>query len=270
MRKTAILMIAFILLAVLVYLVGMGFNWSDIKILSYLQIGEESIKLQTNISEYEMVNSNNLQAKQIEIKKEIEGYELAKNEYKTKLAQREANLALMGTGNISDIDFLLVKIGNYATEHKVNLLFDITKNISDANAEQYILADLNFTAEGIYFEVAQFINKLEKDTRLNFEIRNFKMENGGNSELVTEGIEDGEVSPTVIDPNTGIPYGIEDESEIYNVVKATFKVCGVPIKRSTLLEITSSQENLENPDTATNTNTAVTTTTNTTNTNVVE
>ena len=262
MRKAAILLITLILVAILVYLVVVGFDYFDIKILSYVQLGDESTKLEMNISEYEEINSNSLKEKEIKMQQEIEAYEDAKKEYENKLAEREASLALMGTGNLSDIDFLLVKIGNYATEHKVNLLFDVTKNISDPDAEQYVVTDLNFTAEGIYFEVAQFINKLEKDERLTFEIRDFRMKNGGNSELVKEGIKDGEVDPTVIDPNTGIPYGIETESEIYNVVKATFKVYGIPVKKSTLLELTSSQELLENSENNTNTNTNTSTSTN--------
>ena len=243
MRKALILLITLILIAVLAWFAIEGVNSPNMKILSYTQVGEESAKLELNIDEYEKINLNQLKEKQEQIKQAIQLYGETKEDYKTRLAQREANLAQMGTGNLSDIDFLLVKVGNYATEHKLNLLFELTKNVSDANADQYIVADLNFKVEGIYFEIAQFIDKLEKDEKLSFEIRDFKMINGGTSSLVTEGIKDGEVSPTVIDPETGLPIlqkQGEEEKAIYNIVTATFKVEGIPVKKSTLLELSAS------------------------------
>lgn len=269
MRKGLILLLTVILIVVLVFIAVKGLDEEKIKILSYTQIGDESKKLEMHVNEYEMINLRQVDEKQKELLEKIETYQTTKQDYQTRLAQREANLAQMGTGNISDIDFLLVKVGNYATEHKLNLLFEVTKNISDANANDYILTDLNFKVEGIYFEIAQYIDKLEKDERLSFEIRDFKMENGGTSKLVQEGVDDGEVSPTVIDPQTGMPYMDEEGNQIYNVVTATFKVYGIPIKRNTLLELTTSQDTT-NTTNAINTTNAVNTTNTAKTTNTAE
>lgn len=258
MRKGLILLLTLILIAILAFLAIQGLDKGNMKILSYTQLEDESVKLETYADEFEIMNANELEIKRKEILGKIEQYQETKQDYQTRLAQREANLAQMGTGNLSDIDFLLVKVGNYATEHKLNLLFEITKNISDPNADQYMLTDLNFKVEGIYFEIAQYINKLEKDEKLSFEIRDFKMVNGGTSELVDDGIEDNEVSPVDIDPETGEP--------VYNIVTATFKVYGVPIKKNSLLELSApatSTNTTNTTNTTTQTNTASSTVTNT-------
>ena len=256
MRKGLILLLTVILIVVFVFLAFEGIEGDNITILSYKQVGEESKKLEIYVDDYETMNLNKVKEKQEELISKIEAYKTTKQDYETRLARRESNLAQMGTGNISDIDFLLVKVGNYATEHKINLLFELTKNISDANANEYILTDLNFKVEGIYFEIAQFIDKLEKDERLSFEIRDFKMVNGGTSELVEEGVYDGEVSPTVIDPQTGLPYVNKKGEKIYNVVTATFKVYGIPVKKSTLLELSAPASTTNTINTTNTTNTA--------------
>ena len=99
------------------------------------------------------------------------------------------------------------RIGNYATQHGLDLEFNISKNSSDQGNSEYILSDLSFIATGEYNEIADFISNLEKDERLEFEIRNFAMKN--------EKIKDKNDKETI-------------------VLKATFTVYSVAINKSTL------------------------------------
>jgi len=67
------------------------------------------------------------------------------------------------------VEFLWTKIGNYAKDTNVVLNLEVTNGTASG------LYDLNFTANGKYADVAQFIYDIENDSRLGFKIENFKM-----------------------------------------------------------------------------------------------
>jgi len=137
-------------------------------------------------------------------------------------------------------------VGNFATEYGLDLEFNITKNVSDQNKNEYVLTDLNFTISGSYENIANFINELEDDQRLEFEIRDFNM----SRKKVKEKID-----------------GKDVEREY---LQATFKVYSIAINRATLTQLTPEQQNaLENNKQNTTNTTNTVNTTNTSNTNTV-
>ena len=69
------------------------------------------------------------------------------------------------------IEFLWTKIGNHATSQGVNLKFEIVSSTTGANN----VNDINFTVQGTYIGITNFIYAIENDEELNFRIQNFKL-----------------------------------------------------------------------------------------------
>ena len=68
------------------------------------------------------------------------------------------------------IEYLWNKIGNYAKKEGVALDLDVQKTTID---ETY---NVNFSLEGNYVGVTDFIYDIENDDELNYKVKNFKME----------------------------------------------------------------------------------------------
>ena len=77
-----------------------------------------------------------------------------------------------------DIDYLWTKLGNYARDEKVVIKIELVSGGSSSD-----LYNLNFTANGEYVNITNFIYDIENDSKLGFKIDEFKMtasgENGG-------------------------------------------------------------------------------------------
>lgn len=227
MRKIILITAMIILIVCLGYTVYAGFEIGNLEIPSYKQIEEKSQNLDVLILEYESKNNNDLKQKQAQLTTQISEYQEQKQKYEEILKQKETDLANYDSANCYDVDFLWTRIGNYATQHDLDLEFNVSKNASDQGKTEYILADLSFIAMGEYDKIANFISDLENDERLEFEIRNFNMK--------MEKIKDSNGKET-------------DKS----VLKSTFTVYSVAINKSTLTQLTNNS-NTEN-STSTNTN----------------
>lgn len=251
MRKYLISALTVILIAVLIFIVGFGANISNLKILSYKQMGDNSKKLTLHAKEYKSMNENDVKAKEKELLSKIETYDAKKVEYEQLLAEKRA--ANADIANILDIDFLLVKVGNYASDYGIDLIFDITKNAADGNAKEYILTDLNFEITGEYITIADYVSSLENDVKLDFEIRDFKIWGIG------EGSTSSTKKNTTIDKanqNAQASSGATAQPEgTGNLVKATFKVYGIGISRETLTEPTTAEESTNTTNTINTNNT---------------
>lgn len=231
MRKILIIFMTAIVLVLLIFAVLQGYNGKSIKILSYTQIGKKSSDLELFANAFDTRNKNEIKQKEVELQGIINNYNDKKTEYEELMIQKrnsESDIA-----NVLDIDFLLVKVGNYASDNNLDLKFDITKNITDGEAAEYILTDLNFEVLGEYIGIADYITSLENDSRLAFEIRDFK--------IIGQ------------DPD---PELIGEEGE---ETKATFKVYSVGISKSTLgnLNTQTTENNATNETKQTSTNNTV-------------
>ena len=90
-----------------------------------------------------------------------------------------------------DVDFLWTTIGNYATQKGVTLQFDVSKSATKTSIlPEYVICDLNFTITGDYIAITDFIYSMENDDKLNFEIRDFLMEKGGENLQATFIVKD--------------------------------------------------------------------------------
>lgn len=212
MRKIVLIFIMLILAVVFAFIVYDGVRVGNFEIYSYASIDKKSKDLDDLIVEYDTKNPGELQRKQTEIVKEIENYETIKVQYEQLLDEKKNDLIIMETANCYDVDYLWTKAGNYATEYGLDLEMDVSKSNADQNKSEYILADLNFTLKGDYENIAFFINDIEKDEKLEFEIRDFNMKK---EKIIIDKLET-------------------------SILKATFKVYGVAINKATLTNLTQS------------------------------
>ncbi len=70
-----------------------------------------------------------------------------------------------------NLEHLWVKIGNHATKHGITLKMDIVSSSGGAEGRY----NLNFTANGEYVSISEFIAALEDDSTLEFRIEDFKL-----------------------------------------------------------------------------------------------
>ncbi len=171
MRKVILIIIMILLIALLGYSIYSGI----FKVPSYSDLGDKSAKLNSQIETFNKKNNEELPGRQKVITAQIAEYSQTKEEYETILEEKRSNLLTIDSANCYDVDFLWTKIGNYATNRGLDMTFNITKNVSDSGRNEYVLTDLNFSVIGEYNEIADFVNEIEKDSRLEFEIRDFNM-----------------------------------------------------------------------------------------------
>ena len=68
-----------------------------------------------------------------------------------------------------EIESLWVKIGNHAKSEGVVMKMDLLRGTGDDNY------NLNFTVNGSYIGITNFISNIENDSQLGFKIENFSM-----------------------------------------------------------------------------------------------
>ena len=76
-----------------------------------------------------------------------------------------------------EVEALWVKLGNHATSEGATMKMDIVRG-SSTSENMY---DLNFTVNGSYISIIDFISDIENDSTLGFKIENFHMSGSGDS-----------------------------------------------------------------------------------------
>ena len=126
---------------------------------------------------------NSIQAKKFQLKtypksiedlrsKVVRDLKTAKQQYQAKTLNNpdvQSNLGIIQVEKYN-IEYLWTIIGNYATKNGVTLTLDI-KSTSTAQD----VYNLNFSLEGKYIGITDFIYSLEDDSELKFEIKDFKI-----------------------------------------------------------------------------------------------
>ncbi len=160
------------------------------KIASVRQLEQKSKELNQAVANLELKTNATYDKKKEELETAIKNYNLAKTEY-DELVPDVDLVSQVGSKDTYDVSFLWTTIGNYATEEGVLIKMDIGKNTTSASSLQnsstseFIVCDLKFVATGKYINLASFIQNLEDDDRLGFEINNFDMQKSGEDLQVT-------------------------------------------------------------------------------------
>lgn len=223
--KKILLTILIILLAILAYFaIANGIKIGSFEILSVAQIQEKNENLDKNIETLNGLITKSFPQKMQEIKQATESLQTAKTAYLDKTTSYTDEQILAATQEEQyDIEFLWTTVGGHATDKGVNIRMEIV------NGDTAGISDLNFTVQGSYIAITDFIYAVEEDEDLNFRVKNFKMV-----------------------PSSG------------DILQATFKVKNVKIigntSTATVNQTTTQTNNTNTTDTST-------TNTNTTNTN---
>lgn len=192
MRKYLLILIVIILAILCVNLVVHGFKIGKFKINSYSEIAKISSEKDALLTELNQKNSAEFKQRIENLKTSTENYKKVKAEYDTYVESGEiSENAIYNSMNVYEMDFLWMTIGSYATEKGVTLQFDVTKSATSTSlASECIMCDLNFIITGEYIPITDFIYSLEDDDKLNFEIRNFVLEKGGENLQATFVVRD--------------------------------------------------------------------------------
>ncbi len=163
-----------------------GLSLGGFTVSSYEEIEQQNKELETSISDLTRKTTTDFTSKKSAVTKSIKEYNDAKEEYEALAPtvasmSKEPEVIELGTKPY-DIEFLLVRIGEYATREGLTITFNVVKsgaqglaNVGAGETEHYTMADINFTVLGEYNSIIEFLYHIEDDDELNFEINNFKM-----------------------------------------------------------------------------------------------
>lgn len=172
MRKVILIVVSIIIVIVSVLCVTKGIS-GPLKIYSYAQIKQKNNDTTAKLNELTNLKSNDYRKEEADLKKSITEYQEVSDKYekvsqnKTELEKKEA-LA----GQEYNIEFLQIKLGNYATNNKVDLSIELSKN---EEKDVYTLCDFKFQVVGAYSGIINFIEDVSSDDQLKFIPENLKL-----------------------------------------------------------------------------------------------
>lgn len=172
MRKFLIILLTLLILVLTFFFIRDGISLGNFKVLGIYDIKNHSEELNNKIEEATELTG-------LQFSTEAERLNTALGEVVTQKEKYEKILAQTSTKDIEEalrkeqyeIEKLWISIGNYADEHNVVVNMQITNGTSGISG----VKDLNFTVNGTYVGITEFIYDLEDDDELNFKIENFSM-----------------------------------------------------------------------------------------------
>lgn len=171
MRKILLSVLGVLLLTIAILIAVNGISIGSFQVLGFQGLAQKNDELTSEIS-----NAND--------KKDQYTQEVNKIEENTKglATAKKQYLDLVTVSSASDIqqalqtktytiEYLWSRVGNYATKEGVTVKMEVAS--SSLGSSDY--KNLNFTANGNYLAITNFIYDLENDTDLDFTIDNFDM-----------------------------------------------------------------------------------------------
>ena len=219
MKKLLILILIALLLALAGIVAINGVEIGKINILGIKGIQSRSIELDEKIQEASKLAQKDFAQVVKDVENNSKQLKETKQEYEDMTAISSASdVESAAQLETYEIETLWVKIGNHATNEGATMKMDVTKG-SNTTQNTY---NLNFTVNGSYISITDFISDIENDETLGFKIEEFKM----------------------------VPSGSESN------LQATFVCKDIAIKEitSTTPTTTSNTENTSNTNNSTNTN----------------
>lgn len=137
-----------------------------------------------------------------------------------------------------DIEYIWVKIGNYAYNNNVDLQIDIYKTEGETADNDYVLSDLKISCVSSYYGMISFIEQISRDSDLKFIPQNIKM-TAEWKDVVSEEIP---TQPLYIDKDFNDISGKEKQKKL--VLSTVFYKTDIPLSKDSLLKV-------ENPESVT-------------------
>ncbi len=151
----------------------LGFVMVDVP--SYQEVTNNKKELDSKLTSLKTKNDNELVMEENKVETSMKTYEARKQEYDM-LAMTASEKEIAEANKIERylLDYLWIKVGNYASDNDVK--FKMTPNTNEQT--------LTFDITGKYISVINFIYDLENDLDLNFEINGIVIQGGSTSEIV--------------------------------------------------------------------------------------
>ena len=174
MKKTLILILIVLVLALTIFTLINGLQIGSFSIWGVRTIQDENAKLDETVTQATRLASSTFPGKVSEVNASMEELEKQKTTY-------EDMVAVSNTGDVQTasqlsnytLDFLWTEIGTHATSEGVNIDISLTAGAGGQN-----VYDLNFTVVGSYVGICEFIRDIEDDSDLAFKIEQFSMTAG--------------------------------------------------------------------------------------------
>lgn len=144
-----------------------GLTFSSVNALSYESITKKNTELNTAIANLNNLNKTEYGAMVSKLESAKSNFDTNQKAYETLAASAsEKDIAEANKEEKYLLDYLWIKIGNYANENDIKVLID--PDISNRL--------VNFDVTGSYISIINFIYDLENDEELAFDVDNLIME----------------------------------------------------------------------------------------------
>lgn len=168
MKKVLISLIGIILLILICVVAFKGISVGKLSIYSVENIKQESLNLDKKIEEANTEINQNYAKSLADIETATNNLKKAKEEYESKVGVNGS----LGITQIEKykIEYLWSIIGGYGDDENVIVTLDIKET---AISDTY---NINFTVQGSYLGITDFLYDIENDDELNYRIKDFKIE----------------------------------------------------------------------------------------------
>ena len=178
MKKLLISILIALLLILSIFIAVNGLNVGKIEVLGIRGINQKNSELDQKIQQATQLSTIDYQKAVDEVEENSKKLTEEKKNYED-MALLNTDSEGQATAQIQkyEVEALWVKLGNHATSEGATMKMDIVKG-SSTSENMY---DLNFTVNGSYISIIDFISDIENDSTLGFKIENFHMSGSGNS-----------------------------------------------------------------------------------------
>lgn len=178
MKKLLISILIALLLILSIFIAINGLNIGKIEVLGIRGINQKNSELDQKIQQATQLSTIDYQKAVDEVEENSKKLTEEKKNYED-MALLNTDSEGQATAQIQkyEVEALWVKLGNHATSEGATMKMDIVKG-SSTSENMY---DLNFTVNGSYISIIDFISDIENDSTLGFKIENFHMSGSGDS-----------------------------------------------------------------------------------------
>lgn len=178
MRKYLLIILTILIAIIFWGIISNGVQFGKFRIYSYDDVLVASNEKTTLLSALDSKNIGEYNKTLKSLQTAVQTYEKTKEEYDRLVAEGKiTETSVYNSIDLYDVDALGEKIKKYAREKNVILDLDVVRSLTSTPISvEYIMCDLNFKVSGEYIAITDFIYRIEDDDTLNFEIKDFSLQ----------------------------------------------------------------------------------------------
>lgn len=185
MRKILISILLVLLIVLAYFTIFQGISIGTFQILSAAGIVGLNDDLNAKINDANVRIKQDLQNKKTELSDNVQLLLQSKEDYYDLAnVSTESEINEAQTEEVYTTEYLWLRVGRHARNEGVNIRMDIlTGDAGDSS-----IKNINFTVDGAYVAIMDFISSIEEDSELAFRIENFNMLPSGDNLQATFGV----------------------------------------------------------------------------------